>query len=366
MQYIKKLFSDYTFLFFVVLPTVCAVGYFGFLASDVYISESRFIVRSPEKPSMNGLGVMFKGAGINTSNDEAYAADDYIISRDALRSINEGDEFLKAYKSKQISIFNRFDPLNISPTFEKLYLYFIRKVKVDNNSTTGITTLTVRAYDPQYAHEFNEKLLHLAEDTVNSLNERARSDLIHFATREVRDAETEAQKAAGAIAEYRNSHRLIDPELQASGHLQMLAKFEDVLIATRAQLATMEKTTANNPGISVLKNRIRSLSDEMSAEMTQISGSDGSMATQASAYRGLVLSEQIASKQLAAAVTSLEQAQMDARRQQSYVERIEQPSLPDAPGEPHRIRDIFATFLMGIILWNIARMLNASIREHMD
>ena len=57
---------------------------------------------------------------------------------------------------------------------------------------------------------------------------------------------------------------------------------------------------------------------------------------------------------------------MEARRQQSYVERIAQPSLPDAAGEPHRLRDIFATFLMGIILWNIARMLNASIREHMD
>lgn len=366
MHYLKNLFSDYTFLFFVVLPTVCAIGYFGFIASDVYISESRFIVRSPEKPSMNGLGVMFKGAGINTSNDEAYAADDYIVSRDALRSIDEGNAFREAYKNPRISIFNRFDPLDIYPSFENLYRYFLRKVKVDNNSTTGITTLTVRAYEPRAAEVFNEQLLHLAESTVNSLNERARADLIQFATREVRDAEGEAQKAAEAIADYRNSHRLIDPELQASGHLQMLAKFEDVLIATRAQLATMKKTTADNPGIAVLKNRIVSLSNEMSAEMAQISGSDKSMASQASAYRGLILSEQIASKQLAAAVTSLEQAQMDARRQQSYVERIEQPSLPDAAGEPHRIRDIFATFLMGIILWNIARMLNASIREHMD
>ncbi|MBM3096670.1 hypothetical protein JRX38_01310 [Gluconobacter cerinus] len=366
MSNVKKLVSDYLFLGFVVVPTLLSILYFGFLASDVYISESRFVVRSPEKPSMSGLGVMFKSAGIANSSDEAYAADDYIISRDALHSINTDNAFVRAYSDPRVSVFNRYDPVKISSSFEDLYLYFQRKVKVDNNSTTGITTLTVRAYQPQNAQKFNEELLKMAEDTVNHLNERARSDLIQFATREVREAEAAAQKAAIAIADYRNSHRIMNPEQQASGQLQMLSKFEDALIATRAQLATMQKTTANNPGIAVLQNRIMSLSKEMTNEVTKISGTDGSLASKASDYQGLILADQIAGKQLAAAVSSLEQAQMEARRQQSYVERIAQPSLPDASEEPYRMRDIFATFLMGLILWNIARMLNASVREHMD
>ncbi|AAW61227.1 MULTISPECIES: capsule polysaccharide export inner-membrane protein [Acetobacteraceae] len=366
MNSVKKLFSDYLFLGFVVVPTLLSVLYFGFLASDVYISESRFVVRSPEKPSASGLGVMFKSAGIANSSDEEYAADDYIISRDALRSIDTDHSFVRAYTDPHISILNRYNPIKLSSSFEDMYLYFKRKVKVDNNSTTGITTLTVRAYQPENAQKFNEELLKMAEDTVNHLNERARADLIEFAKREVRDAEQEAQKAAVAIAEYRNNHRIINPEQQASGQLQMLSKFEDALISARAQLAMMQKTAADNPGIAVLKNRIMSISKEMANEVTRISGADTSLASQASEYQGLILADQIAAKQLTAAVSSLEQAEMEARRQQSYVERIAQPSLPDAAGEPHRLRDIFATFLMGIILWNIARMLNASIREHMD
>ncbi|MHB8747402.1 MAG: hypothetical protein ACYC7I_12920, partial [Gammaproteobacteria bacterium] len=33
------------FLFTVVLPTLLAAVYFGLIASDVYISESRFVIR---------------------------------------------------------------------------------------------------------------------------------------------------------------------------------------------------------------------------------------------------------------------------------------------------------------------------------
>jgi capsular polysaccharide transport system permease protein len=42
---IKKL--NRLFLLTVVLPTLIAVLYFGFIASDVYLSESRFVVRTP-------------------------------------------------------------------------------------------------------------------------------------------------------------------------------------------------------------------------------------------------------------------------------------------------------------------------------
>ena len=47
---------DPLFLVSVFVPTLLAVAYFGFIASDVYISESRFVVRSPQRQSPTGLG----------------------------------------------------------------------------------------------------------------------------------------------------------------------------------------------------------------------------------------------------------------------------------------------------------------------
>ena len=54
------------FLITVVIPTTLAVIYFGLIASDIYISESRFVVRSPQKQqSAMGLGSLLQSAGFS-------------------------------------------------------------------------------------------------------------------------------------------------------------------------------------------------------------------------------------------------------------------------------------------------------------
>ena len=55
--------ADIFALIFVIIPTALSVIYFSFIASDVYISESRFVVRSPDKPAQTGLGVILKRFG---------------------------------------------------------------------------------------------------------------------------------------------------------------------------------------------------------------------------------------------------------------------------------------------------------------
>ena len=67
---------DPLFIAAVILPTTLALLYFGFVASDVYISESRFVVRSPDKPAMSALGAVLSAGGISPSGDKSYAVVD--------------------------------------------------------------------------------------------------------------------------------------------------------------------------------------------------------------------------------------------------------------------------------------------------
>ena len=71
-------------------------------------------------------------------------------------------------------------------------------------------------------------------------------------------------------------------------------------------------------------------------------------------------------QQLASALASLESARNEAQRQQVYLERIAQPSLPDVAQEPRRLRSIAATFILGLVAWGILSMLVAGVREHQD
>jgi len=183
---------DRLFLIIVVLPTLLAVIYFGLLASDVYVSESQFVVRSPDKPSTGGLGVLLKSTGFSNAGDEVYAAQDYVRSRDALRALNKSDAVARAYHANDVSIFDRFNPLGLTGTFEDLYRYYQGKVTVQYDTTSSVATLTVRAFTPKDALRFNRQLLELSEGLINRLNTRGRNDVVQTAAHEVQDAQIEA------------------------------------------------------------------------------------------------------------------------------------------------------------------------------
>lgn len=354
------------FLITVVLPMIASTLYFGFFASDVYISESRFVVRSPDKPAASGLGGLLKSAGFSNAGDEIYAAEDYVKSRDALKDLNRGNAFARAYSHSDISIFNRFNSLQWGGSFEDLYKYYLKRIEVHRDTTSSITTLTVRAYGPRDAYRFNERLLEMAEATVNELNRRGRQDLIRFAQVEVEGAKARARDAALALSVYRNREGVVDPEKQASVQLQMISKLQDELIATRNQLRQLRAFAPENPQIEVLDARAAGLAAEINGELGKVAGNQTSLSSTAVRYQRLLLESQFADKALASALSSLSEANNEARRKQAYVERIVQPNLPDDPLEPRRIRGILATLVLGIVAYGVLSMLMAGIMEHRD
>lgn len=355
---------DWLFVGVVIVPMLLSILYFGFLASDIYISESKFVVRSPEKPAASGLGVILKTAGFTNAGDEVYAAQSFATSRDALRAINRGGAFEKAYSRPGISPFDRFNGFGLFGSFEHLYKYFESKVSLQNDPTSSITTLTVRAFTPSDAQRFNERLLELSEATVNRLNERGREDLVHYAQVEVDHAKARASGASLALAAYRNRSGVVDPEKQAEAQMQMVSNLQNALIAAKTNLAQLKRYTPLNPQIPVVQTQIQAIQGQIDQEVRKVAGNQRSLAVGTVEYQRLTLEDDFASKQLAAALASLQDAQSEAQRKQAYVERIVEPNLPDAPLEPRRLRGIFATLVLSLIAYGIVRMVAAGVREH--
>lgn len=355
---------DRLFLLTVVAPSALAILYFGLFASDVYVSESQFVVRSPDKPAASGLGVLLKSAGFSNAGDEIFAAHEYVRSRDALKDLNRNDAVVHAYGNRAVSIFDRFNPLGFDGSFEDLYDYYRGKVRVDYATTSSITTLTVRAFTARDAQLFNRQLLERSEELVNRLNNRGRTDLVRFATQEVVEAKIAAREAALSLARFRNASGILDPEKQATLQLQMVSKLQDELIGARTQLQQLRAMAPENPQIPILETRIASLSREIDEQLGLVAGNRRSLSASAAQYQRLELEREFADRRLAAAMNSLEEARNESRRKQAYVERIVQPSLPDEAKEPRRLRGIFATFVLGLVAWAVASMLLAGIREH--
>ncbi|EXI82409.1 MAG: Vi polysaccharide export inner membrane protein VexD [Candidatus Accumulibacter appositus] len=354
------------FLLTVFVPTLLSVIYFGVIASDVYISESRFVVRSPERQTASPLGMLFKGTGFSRAQDDTYSVQDFMLSRDALRSLDHKLGIGNAFASADVDIFSRFAGLDWDDSFEALHLYYKKKVEIVLDPASSITTLLVRSFTAEDAFQINQQLLSMAEMLVNQLNERGRQDMIRYAAGEVAIAEEKAKAAALTLSAYRNKKSVIDPELQSTIQLQQIAKLQDELIATQAQLSQLQTFAKNNPQIPSLQQLVKNLRQDIAAETARVAGGDRSLANKAAEYQRLALDREFADKQLGSAFASLEQARSEAQRQQLYLERIVQPSKPDMAMEPRRIRGVLATLTLGLIAWGILSMLIAGVKEHQD
>lgn len=348
----------------VLIPTALSTVYFGVIASDIYVSESSFVVRSPRnQSSLTGVGALLQSSGFSRSQDDTYSVQEYMRSRTALEQL-EQQLPVREFYSSQGDILSRFNGFGFNDTQEAFFRYFKERLNVDVDSVSGIATLRVRAFNAEEGQQINERLLREGETLINRLNERARKDTIEFAQQAVADAEINVNATAQALSQYRIENKIFDLPAQSGVQLSLISSLKSELIRVETQLAQLVSITPDNPQVPALKMRQKSLQKEIEEQSRQLSGTGNSAATQTADYQRLVLANELAQQQLTAAMTSLQNTRNEADRQQLYLEVISQPSKPDWALEPHRLYNIIATLIIGLMLYGVLSLLTASIREH--
>lgn len=352
----------------VFIPTLLAVIYYGLIATDIYISEAHFVLRSPQKQSQtNILGTILQGTGISGSSQEgAYPMMDFMLSRDALQKLDQDLNLRKSFEKTGPDFLMRFPGLDFDGSFEALFRYYKKRVSVDFDPVSNIMILKVNAFTAEDAFEINSHLLTMGEQLINRLNNRAQQDSISFALAEVRIAEDKAREATLALSGFRTKQSVVDPERQSALQLQGVSKLQEELIATKAQLSQLITFTPENPQVPAIRNRVRSLQAQIDADTLKVTGGINSLATKAAGYDRLALDRGFAEKQLAAALASLEIARNEAQRKQLYLEHLVNPNKPDVAIEPRRLRSVLMVFLFGLIVWGVVSLVVASVKEHTD
>lgn len=362
---VKKNTFSKLFWVTVIIPTACSMVYFSVWASDRYISESSFVVRSPHNQgTASGLGALLQNAGFSRAQDDTYTVREYMGSRSALIALEKMMPIRSFYEDKG-DIFSRFDGFGLFDSNEAFYQYYKNKVSITFDAVSGISTLNVESFDAGESQQINAALLSRGEELINKLNARARKDTISQAEHNVRVAEERVKAAAEGMEIYRTKNGIFDLKAQSEAQMSLVSKLQDELITIQTQLDQVKAITPENPQISGLLAREKSLKHEIRLQMQKISGSNNnSITTQAAAYQRLFLENELAEKQLAAAIASLESAKSEADRQQLYLEVVSQPSKPDLALKPQRLYNIISTFVIGLMLYGIISLLTASVREH--
>jgi BexC/CtrB/KpsE family polysaccharide export inner-membrane protein len=247
------------------------------IASDQFISEAHFIVRSANRQTASGLGALLQGTGLSSIRDESYPVTDFLKSRDALRDVSNSVGFRNMVGRTGADFLARFPAFYQDDTFEELFEHYSRIVTVIHDTTTGINTLKVRTFTPEDSRRLAEALLDASERVVNRLNERALGDSVALAAREVQNAEARSAAAQKALTEYRILSGVVDTSSTAKGFLELIGGLEKELAQSRAQLGQTQASSPNSPGAQSIRDRIGALEQQVATERKKLIGADGAL-----------------------------------------------------------------------------------------
>jgi capsular polysaccharide transport system permease protein len=353
------------FVLVVILPTLLAAIYYGLIASDIYVSEARFVIKSPDqkRPQLSTLANLIQTTGLSSGQEQANEVLEFVRSRDALRSLERNDNLRSRFAAKGDPL-SQFPGLFTGGSFEDLYKYYGKMLDARLDTESGTAILTVKAFSSNDAFVINKALLELSEALVNKLNSRAQNKAIAEAEKQVDLASTRAQRARTALGGYRTSQEVIDPAKQATGVLDIANNMVATRAALQAQLDNVQRVAPRNPSIPALRNQIDAISVQIASQDRRVVGSGRGMASKMGGYEDLFVEQEFATENLNAANAALVQARNEAQRQQFYLERIVEPNRPDAPLLPHRLLSVVVVAAVLTALYFVGWMLIVGILEH--
>jgi capsular polysaccharide transport system permease protein len=354
----------------VVLPLVLTAIFLFGIAADQYASEARFLIRARQEGGGGGGGggiaeMMAKAGGGPSGSAESLAVRDYLLSIDAVNDLRKKLDLVAIWRRPESDPVLRL--LDEDPPAEVLLRYFRQMVTVVQDPITNVTVVTARAFRPADAQAITENLLQQAEGLVNSLSERSRTDTLNTAREEVRIAEERVLASQQAVTQFRQTEFAVDPAKSAEIGLTSLGGLEQELTKSRAELQEKQVyMRPDNPQIVNLRNRVAALERQIDEDRRRMTVGTNALPSQLAAYERLMLERDFADKQLASATASQELARIDARRQQLYLARVVQPSMPQYALYPRRLFILGGIAAVLLVLYGIGWLLAAGVRDHVN
>lgn len=366
-SFAEKLRRNPWFVVGVILPVLLSSMYFFGIASDQYVSESRFVIKAPNQRSAQttSFANLIQSTGLSSGQEQSNQVIDFVRSRSALETLEKKLNIKQTYSRSGIDFLSRFPRFWEDEAFEDLFDYYKDKIAISRDSDTGLVVLRTVAFSPKEAAAINELLLQQSEMLVNQLNENARNKAISEAENRVVEAQAWVNAALKAVSDYRSQARLVEPLKEATGVVEIANRLIVERAALEAQLSTVRQVTPDHPSIPVLREQIASLTREIERQNSRLVGSGtNTISRKLPDYEALVLEQELASQLLVLSQTSLEQARTEALKQQFYLERVVEPNVPDLPEYPKGLKTVLTILGFALCLYFIIWMFVVGILEH--
>lgn len=291
----------------------------------------------------------------------------YLQSREAMSRLDKDVGFRTHFQSEDIDALQRLDK---TASLEAAYKVYRKYLKISFDATEGVIRMDVMAADPTLAAQWSEQLIKYAEEQVDHLTSRLRSDQMRDAQDRYDSAQKSLTESHKKLIELQEKFKVISSETEVTLIVSQISTLEGQITQERLGLAQMEANAEPNQArMEPVKRRIATLEAqvaELRAKMTETTSGAASLAEVQGELLVAQADVQTRQMMMAQALQSMETARVEANRQVRYLSLSVSPIPPDEPTYPRAFENTMVTMLIMLGIYLMISMTAAILREQVS
>jgi capsular polysaccharide transport system permease protein len=350
------------------VPVALGLVYYGLIASDRYVSEATVALQRAGNDASALPGAALLLAGLNPpSREDTLYLKQYIHSLGLLKKLEDNLHLRQHFSASRLDL-----PVRLSPDAnqEEFLEYYRQRVDVVMDDLSSTLTVRVQGFEPAFAHRLNQAILQESERFVNELSHKLAREKLSFAEGELKLAASRVQDAKAQVLQFQAKNRFLDPTVQARASGLVTAELQSQITKSEAELRGLQ-SFLNDDAYQVrsLKAQIGALRAQLESERSRGTGSDkksdrlGELAVD---FKALELQAEFALDAYKLSLAAVENARIDATRKLKTLSVIEAPTLPESAAYPRRLYSLATLLVACFLVYAVARLVLATIREHQD
>ncbi|MDO6726184.1 capsule biosynthesis protein [Cognatishimia sp. 1_MG-2023] len=347
---------------FVMLPTILAGYYYYNIATPMYSTKSEFLIIQSEQAGTAG-GLL---SGSQFDNKDSISTQSYLQSKEAMLRLEEDIGFKAVFSDPSIDPLQR---LAENPSNEQAYKMYNKYVKIGFDPTEGVIRMEVSSPDPQTSTNFSKALIAYAEETVDGQSQRKREDQLKDARRSLEKAKQDRRDAQLALVSLQETS-VLDPEGLIASLRQQISTYELELQENQLELSQLlDNARPNTARVNGVRGNIRNLQailTNLESRMTDIGGSQSSLAGQAAAIQIAQADLATADLILQSALQTVTQTELEASRQVRYLTTSVSPIASEDPSFPRSFENTILSFLIFSGLYLMVSLTASILREQVS
>jgi len=361
-----------SYICLVLFPASIYLVYAAAIETRSYVSETRITVQSAPKKhvslpgnSNSMLSRIISSVASDTDRD-SYIVLNYVKSATMIEDLGGRPTLERYYSKPDIDYFSR---LPRGEPMEDLLQYWRSRISANVDTVSGLLTIKITAYSPQDAFELVQAANALSEKLVNNISLRVREDALAKAKLEVTRAGNELGERREALLAFRNANQMIDPTARAKSVGETIAALMLNKIDLETALNVLTRSNATDaPSVSVLKSKIAIIDQQVEKLKSQLTGpvANNAVSSQIAGYEGLKLQEEFATRIYVIAQDAYLRAQQELQQQQLYLITVVKPTHAEEATYPRILASTTLLTVCLTILWLMAALIVASVKDQMD